>query len=79
MKPTKHNPVARAARAKKPSVVPSKKYEGPLVEDWETEGGKTEPEAWEEEAILAWYKNSPDDAVKPKILNKLVKRGIKIK
>ena len=44
MKPTKHNPVARAVKAKKPSVVPSKKYEGPLVEDWETEGGKTEEE-----------------------------------
>ncbi len=42
MKPTKHNPIARAVKAKKPSVVPSKKYEGPLVEDWESEGGKIE-------------------------------------
>ena len=75
MTPTKKNPVAREVRKLKSQVVPSKKYEGPLVEDWESEGGKV-GEAWEEEAILAWYKNSPDDAVKPKTLNKLVKRGV---
>ncbi len=40
MTPTKKNPVARAVRAKRPSVVPSKKYEGPLAEDWDPKEGE---------------------------------------
>lgn len=51
MKPTKHNPVARAAKAKRPSVVPSKKYEGPLVEEYDYISYWSEPEqeVWENE------------------------------
>ena len=73
MKPTKHNPVARAVKKKKATVVPSKKYEGPLVEDYADEV------LLMGEEILDWYKRVVADVDRPVTPKEtVIKRGIKI-